>query len=306
LLRLDRLSGQASWHIPRRAWWILLLLLILRLWALPLAYQLTQKQHGCDWTGFGECRQAKGNTEELRPEKTLWDWLDLLIIPIVLTADGLWFSRQEKRYEQQIAEKRRQNEQQIAEKRSQDEALQAYLDKMTELLLKENLPTSNESDEVRSVAHARTLTVLRRLDKERRIAILRFLIESRLIEANNPIISFSGGDLNRYDPSEANLAGANLSGANLGKAILKGTYLEEAILKGANLSEANLEGANLEGANLNKPNLEGTVFERSDPKKVIPPTALTPNNTDYEHSDKNNSADLEHPTDRSSSSHGEL
>ena len=179
----------------------------------------------------------------------------------MLATGGLWFSRQEKRYEHQIAENR-----------SQDEALQAYLDKMR-LLLKEDLRTPINSGEVRSVARARTptvlrrldkqrrigevrsvarartLTVLRRLDKQRRIAVLQFLINA-FIEADKPIISFAGGELNHYD-----LSGANLEGANLNL---------------ANLSRANLNLANLEGANLSRANLTACQPRRGQPRPGRP------------------------------------
>ena len=48
---------------------------------------------------------------------------------------------------------------------------------MTELLLDKKLRES-EVDEVRAVARARTFTVLRRLDGERKGALIRFLIRS--------------------------------------------------------------------------------------------------------------------------------
>lgn len=31
-----------------------------------------------DWTGFGEYVYKKTDNEEVRPKKTLWDWLQLL------------------------------------------------------------------------------------------------------------------------------------------------------------------------------------------------------------------------------------
>jgi hypothetical protein len=36
------------------------------------------------WTGVGERRWKKAPDEEVQPPKTLWDWLQLLIVPAIL------------------------------------------------------------------------------------------------------------------------------------------------------------------------------------------------------------------------------
>ena len=38
---------------------------------------LIRSGYDLQWTGFGESKVA----QDVRPEKTLWDWLDLLIVP---------------------------------------------------------------------------------------------------------------------------------------------------------------------------------------------------------------------------------
>src|SRR5215204_685760 len=110
---------------------------------------------GWKWTGL--------------PKQTLWDWLKLLIIPAVLAGVGLWFNRQQ-----------REQELQTADRRAQDEALQAYLDQIGQLLLDKDpsLRQAKEDDEVRTLARARTLAVLARLDGERKGSIVQFLSES--------------------------------------------------------------------------------------------------------------------------------
>src|SRR5829696_945528 len=105
------------------------------------------------WTGFGE---SKVN-EAVQPAKTLWDWLGLLIVPVVLAVGGYFFTRSESRRIQQsaeeqraldreiadqrtqedrvIAQERSETDRQIADQRRQDDMLQAYLDQMGQLLL---------------------------------------------------------------------------------------------------------------------------------------------------------------------------
>src|SRR5215204_1529067 len=102
------------------------------------------------WTGF--------------QGKTVWDFLQLLIVPLMLVAIGLVFSLQQDARQQRVEDQRAAAERELAEQRAQDEALQAYLDQMSGLLLERDLRASEEDSEVRTLARARTLTVLERLD----------------------------------------------------------------------------------------------------------------------------------------------
>jgi hypothetical protein len=147
---------------------------------------------GWKWTGL--------------PKQTPWDWLQLLIIPAVLAGVGLWFNRQQ--HEQEL---------QTADRRAQDEALQAYLDQMSAMLAppSKDLPSlykARPGDSLSSVARARTLTVLPRLDGRRKARVVQFLYESGLIAENRPIVAMRGAYLRGADLSRANLSGAYLSG----------------------------------------------------------------------------------------------
>jgi hypothetical protein len=118
---------------------------------------------GWKWTGL--------------PKRTLWDWLDLLIIPLVLALGGYLFTLSEN-----------QATRVAAEQRGQDEALQAYLDQIGQLLLDKNLRGSEAGSEVRSLARARTLTLLPRLDGGRKGRVVQFLYESGLIDKDRLIL----------------------------------------------------------------------------------------------------------------------
>jgi hypothetical protein len=178
--------------------------------------------------------------------KTLWDWLELLIIPAALVA-GAWLL--------QWAE--RKTEREIADRRAQDSVLQAYLDRMTELLLGEELHTPEKGDKVRAVARARTLTALRQLDGIRKGTLLRFLSEADLIKKDNPIINLEDVDLHEASLRRANLNRANLSGAWLNEADLSEATLFEADLSKIGLARAILVNANLMGAILDEAILDG-------------------------------------------------
>jgi len=96
-------------------------------------------------------------TEVSQPGKTLWDWLQLLIIPIVLAIGGFLFSQIQKG-----------NEQRITDDNQQEAGLQAYIDSLSDLLLKEGLRKSDIDAEVRKIARVRTLTILSRINTVRK------------------------------------------------------------------------------------------------------------------------------------------
>ena len=147
--------------------------------------------------------------------KTLWDWLQLLIIPVVLAVGGYLFNYTTTRAEQRNTQVRDQNEQSIASDNQREAALQAYIDNMSELLLHEKLRESGEDDEVRKIARVRTLTVLPRLDANRKGSVLQFLHESSLIHKDKKIIDLRDANLFEANLNRADLSGANLRGANL-------------------------------------------------------------------------------------------
>jgi uncharacterized protein YjbI with pentapeptide repeats len=214
------------------------------------------------WTGF------RG--------RTVWDWLQMLVVPLMLVAVGFWFTTQQE-----------VRQQQIEDQRSQDTALQAYFDGMTNLLIDEQgtqLHKLEPDTEVQRLIQARTDTLFAILDKDREVSVVLFLARSDVIPKGDPLVSLAGIDLSfidlrGIDLSETSLAGstlrhailtnANLSrsdlgNANLSEADLGGANLSEADLGGANLIDANLGGANLSDANLSGANLSDARLSRAD------------------------------------------
>src|SRR6266566_4807835 len=196
-------------------------------------------------TGFGESiittvsKATKGTEpttitiiEQHQPGKTLWDWMQLLIIPVVLAVAAFLFNMATNRTEQnitaqrykndqEIAAQRYKNDQEIAADKQREDLLQTYLDRMSELLLNNHLRSSDPKKEVRYIARARTLTVLSRLDANRKKSLLQFLYESDLINATTgSIVRLENADLSGVDLSDASLSFADLSGADLSGANL--------------------------------------------------------------------------------------
>lgn len=216
-----------------------------------------------DWTGLPE--HISPNTQQYQPAKTAWDWLNLLgvlAIPVVAGLGVAWFTakqtqaseaanEQQRRTELEIADQRHRTELEIAADNQREAALQAYIDKMAELLLANDLRNSlDEEDEVRKIARVRTLTVLGRLDPIRKGSVLRFLCEAGLIQKTTTVIDLHGANLRNADLTWASLADANLSGVSL-----SGADLSSANLTGADLSFADLTGATLTNVGLSKANL---------------------------------------------------
>lgn len=236
-----------------------------------------------DWTGFngydkvttahtisGPNAGTAFKTEEYQPGKTLWDWLQLLIIPAVLAVAALLFNHSTTRTEQKIALDRQRGD-----------LLQIYLDRMSDLLLKEGLGSPGVKPEVRNMAKVRTITILFQLDVRRIGYVFSFLRQSGLMDSksNDSIVSLIGADLNNINFSQAslnqsNFSGADLTGAdfsqaslilaNLSNAYLSKAYLSNADLGYTNLREVNFSRANLSRANLKCTNLDGALLSEAN------------------------------------------
>jgi hypothetical protein len=167
-------------------------------------------------------------------DKTLWDWLRLLIVPVVLGLGAYLFTRSENRRTLKQADHRRE-----------EEVLQAYLNQMWQLLLDKDLRSTskaNSNSEALTAARVSTLTTLERIhhpDKKRLIVTFLWMWQRSLLKRQDTVVILEGGaNLGWADLHEVDLSGANLSGANLNRAILEGTDLSGANLTDANLSDA--------------------------------------------------------------------
>ena len=196
---------------------------------------------------------------------TVRNWLELLIVPLVLVGIGLLFemqqaNRQQAMEEQQQAleERRAKAERELAEQRAQDEALQAYLDQMSQLILdrkllevEQGVRVHEPGDPVHTLAQARTSTVILRLDAEHNESVTHFLITSGLsVRTKDSVRLLRGSTL-----SHAKLSGAHLPNADLGDADLIGADLSNALLLNANLIGTDLSGADLSNALLDNADL---------------------------------------------------
>ncbi len=236
----------------RLLWWILGSLMVLLCLSLILA------AYRFEWVGTGF------------PSKTLWDWMQLLIIPTVLAVAAFLFNLTTSRNEQKLAQQRDQTAQEIALDSQREALLQTYLDRMSELLLDKHLRESKPKDEVRSIARARTLTLLPQLDARRKGSLLQFLYESNLIKVapGENVLSLKEADLTNANLVHINLHNISLRESNLSGAQMDDTNLHNADLSWANLSNATLRDTNLGGVNFSRATLVGVVLSGNNLSKA--------------------------------------
>jgi uncharacterized protein YjbI with pentapeptide repeats len=202
-------------------------LLLIAFWAIFPTYSPP-------WTGFDGYTKSSSNIERA---KTLWDWMNLLIVPLVLAIGAWYLNKTEKNVEQKIAQDR-----------LQEERLQKYFDQMTSLLLNNQLRQSNQDSEARSIARSITLATARGLDSERKKILIKFIYESQLIDLVGVV----------------DLSGIDLSNTNLEHVKLRLSCLPHANFSNSNLAKASFSNSNLQRANFRKTQLYRTSFVGAD------------------------------------------
>jgi uncharacterized protein YjbI with pentapeptide repeats len=240
----------------------------------------------CEWTGFEERDREKSETGEIQRRKTLWDWMDLLLVPLMIAGIASWFTWWQNNSQQALEARQRAQEQallvrqiaQLQESQAQYSALQSYIDQMTQLINERNLSGSEEGDRVFTLAQARTTTTIMQLDGEQNQALTRFLSGSGLLR-EPPLLAkvvLEGAQLQKTGLQEANLAGTDLTGTNLAGAVLFSADFSAtdkvgdniihltADLTRADLSEAALQEADLAECTLGKVTLTKATLQGAD------------------------------------------
>ena len=221
--------------------------------------------------------------------KTLWDWLELLIVPAALGAGAIWFNNMANLRADEIERQREAVQRDIEDQRAKDVVLSTYFGDLSNLLLERGLLESQRGSSVRGIARAKTLSALSQLDGSRKGFVVRFLYDVELINGSSPLLYLGGaitgepavdeivpsrGDLNkavlhRLFLGELNLTRVHMVGADFRWAILDranfiGTDLRNADFTGARLREAKLSGANFTGTLLHDADLTGATGLKQD------------------------------------------
>lgn len=174
--------------------------------------------------------------------------------------------RRQAKLDREMAERDKNFEELILHDRTQETLLEAYLDRMSELMLEKGLMKSKESSEIRYIARIRTLIVLRRLndllrlDRKRKAIVINFLYESHLIDNPISIIDMTEANLDNIDLRYGYFPDIKLSGASLIDARLEQISLQNSDLRGVNLSSADLSEGDLDSALLENAFLDEAIF----------------------------------------------
>ncbi len=227
------------------------------------------------WTGLPVVRLETKATQVV-PAKTLWDWLQLLVVPAALATLAFVLSGAQARHERSRAVDA-----------AQETSLRTYLEQMSKLLLDRKIVSPSSQEEARRlsmekrdgrvVARSATLAILRRLDGDRRALTVKFLDDGGLLEdpaCTGGERSIAVVDLDDADLRHAELRGAELSGDDFARTDLRDADLRDAglregcfaytDLRKAHLERADLTGTVLACADLRGAHLEGAAFRKED------------------------------------------
>ncbi|MEM8862028.1 MAG: pentapeptide repeat-containing protein [Chloroflexota bacterium] len=184
------------------------------------------------WYGFSP------TTTPTSPGKTLWDWLELLIIPIAI-ASFSWFQNEaenSKRRDQYEEAKRAEID------RKRQEIFENYLTKINKLSRQEE-GKRTQSDLLD--ARIQTITTINQLDAMRNRLILKYLREYELLQVSDT-------DSQKISLENADFSFAELDGVNFDTIYLRESIFDNASLNGATFNNCRLMGAKFNDAQLIK------------------------------------------------------
>ncbi len=244
--------------------WILVLtgLPFLLFLLLMAALRFREKTGWPSWTGF--------------QNKTLWDFMSLLVVPIMLGSMALVYGSYDASRQNALENQREEAQLAIEDNRINEDILQSYFDDISGLILEHGLNGEDlanrevdEFTEAQVLARARTLATISVLDGKRNGLLLRFLLETNLFDLlHNERLSINLEEaiLTEYDLSEVSLNKTNLSNAvlvrtNFSQAYLLDVNFQGALLQGANLQGAALFRADFSEARLTDANLKGAFYD---------------------------------------------
>lgn len=222
------------------------------------------------WLGISERRWEKSPNEEVQPAKTAWDFLQLLIVPAILIVIALAFNAAQASRDRSREDRRIRQDRALADDARKDAILDAYLAKLSGLILDRNLTRAKQGSAVRQVARTATLTTLRRLDGSRKREVVLFLYEARLLHTRHqglerlpPVINLEGADLRGVDLTAATIEADpdDPFGLDTEYVLLSGDF------RGARFDRANLVHVDFGGHDMTggpfKIDLDGATFNES-------------------------------------------
>lgn len=199
-----------------------------------------------EWSGF--------------QNKQLWNWLELLIIPVFLAFGGLAIQNQAK--EQQQYSDKQQAQQESLKKYFQDIQKLVYAQKSDNTIKEHSIEKTRFieklSYEEKKLLESFTQLVFSEIDANQKRQVVKFLYELELIscyqeqdniENCNNTISLEKVDLTGANLTDLSLINVSFQGANLREADFTNTNLELANFKDSILNDAKFDLAKLKNIN---------------------------------------------------------
>jgi len=197
-------------------------------------------------------------------KKSFWDWLQLLIVPLMLAFGAFYLN-----YASETRDK------QIAEERKQQELLKDYFSKMQTLIIEANKLSKSQWEplehfaneklpgQFQPIAQALTLAVLDELDGLRKGKVITYLAESGFITKETFTINLNGANLQKLE-----LKGVSLNSVIINKADMTGAKLTNVEFTDSDLGASNFSQANLDGVNFSSAILQGSNFYDANLKNI--------------------------------------
>ncbi len=208
-------------------------------------------------------------TTSARSPKTLWDWLQLLLVPVILLAGILWLGIEQNQDNQQLIQQQHATSTSVAAQQQQDALLANYQDQITDMMLHDNLLKAQTISPVSQVAQIRTLSVFRQANPDSKALLMRFLYDTNLINNDFHIISMRGVDVTNAHLQNLDLRDTYLSGVDLHASYMQSINLSFATLLFVDLSGTNLHGADLHATDLHNVDLTGANLSDANLKDSV-------------------------------------
>src|SRR5262249_789439 len=131
-------ENNSWWQRYRRAVWLFIILSCIIFVICGYVFRIT-------WTGFYAYKDPKIERDHTQ---TVWDWLQLLALPVFVSIVASLLNSSDNERERRMTAQRDKTERDIALENRQATLLQDYLDRMSTLLLEHDLGNPGTSVEV--------------------------------------------------------------------------------------------------------------------------------------------------------------
>lgn len=229
----------------------IIILIVLSLIILALIYWAILPEKSPEWTGFGTYENIQGKIRY----KTLWDWLELIIIPISI---GLfvWVFKEFEKEENKRAEL----------EKSRDATLDSFMKIMSELLIQNDLACNPDQKKI-AIVRTRINMCLAQLDGYRKGLILQFLYESNLIDIE-PKLKLLGANFNNVVLNNIVLVNAEIRGAYFDNSYINSANLQGVVLNSCSFKNSDFTGSQMINADLGYTNLTNAKLKNMDLTKI--------------------------------------